>query len=111
MAYSNRGYAYFQKGDYDRAIQDYNKAIELDPQLALTYCNRAEAWLHLSEWREAKSDLTTAKNMGLDIIASFHNEYASIAEFEEKTNIQLPVDIAALLTSPQPYQQNRKHSP
>ena len=56
--------------------------------------------LHLQEWREAKSDLTTAQNMGADIIADFHNDYASVEEFEQKTGIQLPEDIAALLTQP-----------
>ena len=47
-----------------------------------------------------KSDLTTAEGMGLDIIASFHNESASVEDFEQKTGVQLPADIAALLTPP-----------
>lgn len=38
--------------------------------------------------------------MGYDIIASFHNAYESIEDFEQKTDIQLPTDIAALLTPP-----------
>jgi tetratricopeptide (TPR) repeat protein len=29
-AYFNRGYAYFKKKDYDRAIADYKKVSELD---------------------------------------------------------------------------------
>lgn len=39
--------------------------------------------------------------MGADIIASFHNDYASVEDFEQNTGIQLPEDIAALLTPPQ----------
>ncbi len=38
--YNNRGIAYGNKGDYDRAIADHNKAIELDPRYAKAYNNR-----------------------------------------------------------------------
>ena len=101
MAYNNRGVAYFKKGEFDNAINNYNTAIKLNPDNALNYNNRGEAWLHLQEWEKAKSDLITAKDMDVDIIASFHNDYTSVTEFEEKTGIQLPADIAALLTPPQ----------
>ena len=33
LAYSNRAAAYRNKGDYDRAIADATKAIELDPEI------------------------------------------------------------------------------
>jgi len=35
MAIGNRGMAYLQIGDHDRAIADYNRAIELNPQFAM----------------------------------------------------------------------------
>jgi len=38
--YNNRGVAYYMKGEYDRAIRDYNKAIELKPDCAEAYYNR-----------------------------------------------------------------------
>jgi tetratricopeptide (TPR) repeat protein len=31
VAYERRGDAYFWKGDYDRAIADWEKALQLDP--------------------------------------------------------------------------------
>ena len=40
MAYCNRGVAYANKGDYDKAIADCNEAIRLDPKDAVAYCNR-----------------------------------------------------------------------
>jgi hypothetical protein len=33
-----------------------------------------------------------------DIITSFHNDYQSVSDFEDKHGIQLPADIAAMLT-------------
>lgn len=100
-AYYNRGFAYLMKGEFDNAIRNFNTVIQLKPDSAEAYNNRGEAWLHLQEWEKAKSDLITAKDMDGDIIASFQNDYANVEDFEQKTGIQLPEDIAALLTPPQ----------
>ena len=98
VAYSNRGNAYYQKGEYDHAIEDYNRAIEIRSDFAEPFTGRGVVWLHLSEWEKAKADLTTARDMGEDIIASFRKEYESVSDFEGKHGIQLPEDIAAMLT-------------
>ena len=95
--YNNRGIAYADKGDFAKAIKDYTTAIEIEPDYSEAYNNRGEARLHLQKWEKAKLDLTTAKNRGMDIIAAFHNDYESVEDFEEQTDIQLPPDIAALL--------------
>ena len=100
-AYNNRGMAYCRKGDFDRAIEDFDKAIQLQPGFAIVYNNRGEAWLHLKGWDKARADLTAARDMGLDIIASFHNDYVSISDFEDRNGIKLPADIAAMLTPQQ----------
>ena len=42
-AYNNRGIAYGEKFEYDRAIADYNRAIQLDPKLAFAYYNLGNA--------------------------------------------------------------------
>ena len=96
--YNNRGIAYANKDELEKAMQDYNTAIKLNPEFALVYYNRGDVWLRLREWEKAKADLMTAKKLGVDIIALFHNDYESIADFEQKTGIQLPPDIAELLT-------------
>ena len=99
-AYNNRGNAYYHIGDYNRAIEDYDKAIEIQPDLAELYYNRGEALLHLNEMEKAKADLITAKEMGVDIVAAFRIDYESVADFEQETGIQLPPDIAEMLTPP-----------
>ena len=96
-AYNNRGIAKLSKGDYDGAIDDCSCAIELEPDKAPAYSNRGEVWLHLSEWDNAKADFTVAKNMDIDILASFRNEYESVADFEQRNGITLPPDIAEML--------------
>lgn len=53
--------------------------------------------MHLREWEKAKADLRTAKDMGIDIVAAFHNDYESVADFEAKHGVEVPEDIAALL--------------
>ena len=97
-AYNNRGAAYYRKGKFDTALKDYNTAMGLNPEFADVYSNRGEVWLHLREWEKAKADFSTAKNMGVDIVASFHNEYESIEDFEAKHGVQVPEDIGALLS-------------
>ena len=100
-AYYNRGNAYSIKGDYSCAAEDLTKVIQLNPNHVEAYYYRATVWLHLGEWETAKSDLITARDMGINIIASFHNDYESVTDFEGKNGVKLPADIAAMLTPQQ----------
>ena len=97
-AHVNRGKAYQKKAEFDKAIQNYNTAIRLDPAPADTYYKRAVARLHLKEWDEVELDLGLARNKGLNIIATFRKEHESVAAFEQRTGIQMPESIKALLT-------------
>ena len=96
-AYYNRGNVYRDKVDFGKAIADYTKAIELNPDYAEVYGARGEVWLHLKEWGKARADLTFARNRDFDIIASFRKQHKNVIDFEQKNNIQLPEDIAAML--------------
>ena len=101
-AYYSRGKAYYHKGDiheYDfaKAIENYNQAIVLDPKHADAYYSRCKVYLSQEEWENAKTDLIAAKNMGVDIAASFHSDEESVEAFEAKHEVQVPEDLAALL--------------
>ena len=100
-AYNSRGMAYRYKGAYDRAIKDFTQAIELKPDLAGTYHNRGVAWLYLREWDKAREDLIAARKRGRNIITAFCDAYGSVPDFELITGIQLPADLAAMLTPQQ----------
>ena len=43
LTYNNQGLVYNNEGEYDQAIAAFNKAIELDPELAFAYNNRGWA--------------------------------------------------------------------
>ena len=97
-AYSNRGTAYTNKGELAKAIVNYTRAIELNPNYGITYNNRGRVWLYLREWERAKSDLTVAKDLGMDIVAAFHNDHESVEVYERRNRIKVPEDIATMLT-------------
>src|SRR5262244_419059 len=40
IAFNNRGNAYYDKKEHDRAIADYDQAIKLDPNYARAFYNR-----------------------------------------------------------------------
>ena len=49
-------------------------------------------------WQETKLNLTVARILKMDIVAEFRKIYESITDFEEKNDVQLPEDIATMLT-------------
>ena len=55
-AYVNRGIAWDNKGEYDKAIADYNLALAINPQFALAYNNRGLAWYKKGEYDKAIAD-------------------------------------------------------
>jgi tetratricopeptide (TPR) repeat protein len=59
-AYSHRGFAYGQKGDFKRAMEDLEKAIALDPKYARGYSNRAAILLLRGDRDRAAADFQTA---------------------------------------------------
>ena len=56
MAYYNRGFAYEKKGEYDRAIVDYDKAIAINPKFAAAYNNRGNAYYKKGDKEQAIVD-------------------------------------------------------
>jgi len=47
---------YEKKGQYDKAISDYNKAIEINPGYAAAYNNRGAAYYDNGQYDRACSD-------------------------------------------------------
>jgi tetratricopeptide (TPR) repeat protein len=60
LAYHNRGEAYELKGEVDRAISDYTKAIVSDPNYAPAYNGRGRAYVSKGDYVRAVDDVTRA---------------------------------------------------
>lgn len=72
-AYHNRGYAYRQKGEYDKAIADYDKAIELAPEDAIAYRNRGIAYAEKGEYDKAIADYDEAIRLDPEDATAYYN--------------------------------------
>jgi tetratricopeptide (TPR) repeat protein len=62
MGTSERGGTYSKLKEYDKAIADYTKAMELDPENADYYDERAEVYDMLGNSSKAQQDRKKGKN-------------------------------------------------
>jgi Tfp pilus assembly protein PilF len=56
--------AYGNKGEYDPAVADYSKAIEIDPTVADAYRGRARVYTYQGEYDKAWKDVYEAQALG-----------------------------------------------
>jgi lipoprotein NlpI len=71
--YSNRGIAYKKKGDFDRAIQDYDRALHLSPKDAETLTNRGNAYDEKGNFNRAIQDYDEALRLNPGYSTAFNN--------------------------------------
>ena len=64
-AYNNRGAAYLAKDDYERAIRDFDQAINLNLRDALAHNNRGLAYWGKGEYDLAIRDFEKALQLAL----------------------------------------------
>lgn len=70
-AYFRRGFAYSYLGDYQRAIQDYNQAIQINPGYARAFAGRGVSLLYQYRDAEAEEDFKRAFDLDPDLRKSF----------------------------------------
>src|SRR6266481_4148763 len=72
-AYGTRGAAYYDKGEFDRAIADFSQAIKLDPNYALAYNNRGFAYFRKNDFDRAIVDYTEAVKRNPNYALAYNN--------------------------------------
>ena len=58
--YKNAGNKFFKARDFDKAIKEYTKAIEADPQASTYFSNRSAAYMSANRYHEALEDCKSA---------------------------------------------------
>jgi tetratricopeptide (TPR) repeat protein len=72
LAYYNRGVTYARLGNYQRAIKDFDKFIELNPQYVRAYSNRGLAYAKKGQYEEAISDYKQVLKINPDNINAYN---------------------------------------
>jgi tetratricopeptide (TPR) repeat protein len=86
IAYNNRGNTYARLNEQERAIEDYSKAIELNPNFADAYNNRGSAYAGLNEHRRAIEDYNKAIELNPNYAKAYYNRgtaYYGLNEHEQ----------------------------
>jgi tetratricopeptide (TPR) repeat protein len=73
MAHNNRGAAYRSKGDPERAIEDFNRAIALNPKHAKAYNNRGFAYYDKGQIDQAIKDFDKAIALDPKFAIAYNN--------------------------------------
>lgn len=85
-AYNRRGQAHVSTRNYEQAIVEYTKALNLDPFYAEAYNNRSTAHLLMANYGEAVTDCTQALKLAPDFVAAYVNRgiaYTGLRNYEQ----------------------------
>ena len=82
-AFNNRGVAHKFKGEYDRALEDYDQAILLNPSFANAYNNRGVIYRLEGEYDRAIRDYDEAIWLGSNLPAVFYNRAIAYTEKQD----------------------------
>ena len=80
----NRGSAYFDLGEKEKAIEDFTRAVQIDPKLAMAYSNRGSAYFDLGQKEKAIRDFTQAIQIDPKYANAYFNRGTAYSELGEK---------------------------
>ncbi len=69
----NRGFAYFNRGNFIKAIPDFNKAIEINPGYVEAYINRGIIYYEEGNLTAALSDYNKAIKINPNVAEAYYN--------------------------------------
>ena len=80
-----KGNEFMNAKDFQEAVDSYSKSIELNPQEAATYSNRALAYIRLKEFARAIEDANESLKINPNYLKAYHRRakaYFSMNKFE-----------------------------
>jgi tetratricopeptide (TPR) repeat protein len=80
VAFNNRGMAFRLKGEYERAITDYDQAIKLNPAFANAWNNRGIAYKHMGDVDRAIANYSEAIWLSSNYTAAFYNRGVALEQ-------------------------------
>jgi len=83
--YYNRGAAHYSDGRYDKAISDYSRFIEINPDYADSYYRRARAYEAKGRYEQAVSDYDECIRIRPDFVQAYHrrgNAYKNMSRYD-----------------------------
>ena len=86
VAANNQGVVYNNKGEYQKALVVFDKAIELDPSFALAYNNRGWAHIELGQYELGIIDCTKAIEFDPSLALAYSNRglaHVRLGQYEE----------------------------
>jgi tetratricopeptide (TPR) repeat protein len=84
--YNDRANKYYEKGRYDDAIEDYTRALQVNPNDPVAYYDRANAYYRKGQYDRAVEDYTKAVEINPQDEEAYFNRglaYFSLGRFEE----------------------------
>ena len=73
-AYNNRGIIYGSKGQYDKAISDFNKALDINPKDFSAYTSRGRAYKEKHQYDKAIFDYNEALYINPRAFRAYNNK-------------------------------------
>jgi len=80
IIFNNRGTGYSRKGEYDRAIRDFDAALRLKPDDASAFYNRGIAYYGKGQYDQAIRDFTEAIRLKPDYTSAYGNRGLAYAK-------------------------------
>jgi tetratricopeptide (TPR) repeat protein len=71
--YNNQGISLGQKGEFDKAIEDFDQALRLDPNFTQAYYNRGKVWGLKGEFDKDIADCDQALRLDPNFTLAYYN--------------------------------------
>ncbi|MGQ0826893.1 MAG: tetratricopeptide repeat protein [Bacteroidota bacterium] len=100
IAYNNRGYMYNEFKEYDKAIADFNRGIQIDPEFFRLYLNRGLSYQRKQNYEKALLDYNKSIELDTTEGQTFFNRGVIYTDFLGKYELGIEDFKRALIKTP-----------